>query len=425
MTGANDRGFRGGGGRFQVAIEIEQHKSGLVPWGNAQPPLISAAPAARCTTCVIVPARDEAVSITATLQALHEQVALDGRPCDRKRYEIIVLANNCRDATAEIARAFSRSHPTLHLHVVERALPEAVATIGAVRRLLMDEACRRLLERGRRRGIIASTDADTIVAPTWLAAIEAEMRRGADVVGGRIIAREERGDDENAEPSSRLYHLRDVAYGHLIAELESLLDPDPADPWPRHHQHFGANLAMTAETYERAGGLPAVPELEDMAFHDALRRIDARIRHSPSVRVITSARRMGRVAVGLSTQLGEWDALARAGRLPLVESPAAAEHRVRRRRALRELWYYARADGMPGADALPAVARSLHLDRRWLALEVLRSQTFGIFVERVLAHGGAGEDARGLEPLAEITTAIAMLRLRLAVLRRCRRVPVL
>ncbi|MBA3451067.1 MAG: glycosyltransferase [Chloroflexia bacterium] len=366
---------------------------------------------------MIVPARDEAGSLAATLDALNHQVALDGRPFDRERYEVIVLANNCLDGTVDIAHGFSRAHPALHLHVAECSLPGSEANIGTVRRLLMDEACRRLLGRGRRRGIIASTDADTIVSPTWLAAIEREIRRGADAVGGRIIARDDAAGGEPA--TTRSYHLRDVAYGHLLAELETLLDPDPADPWPRHHQHFGASLAVTAETYERAGGLPAVPVLEDMAFHDALRRIDTRLRHSPAVRVVTSARRTGRVAIGLSTQLGEWDALARSGQRPLVESPAAAEARLRTRRALRELWHRAHAAGTPDADALQAVAHRLHLERRWLALEVLRPQPFGVFYDRVLARGGSDETVAGAtEPLAEITTAIAHLRQRLAVMRR-------
>lgn len=409
---------------YSVSSWVEHREAPMTPWGSPSTILVAAEATANCTTCVIVPARDEAASVTETLQALHDQVELDGRPFDRERYEVIVLANNCRDATAEVAQAFASSHPALQVRVVVRALPEAEANIGAVRRLLMDEACRRLLGRGWRRGVIASTDADTIVSRTWLAAIQMEIGRGADVVGGRIIAR---GDDgEQPETMTRLYHLRDVTYGHLIAELESLLDPDPADPWPRHHQHFGASLAVTAEIYRRAGGLPAVPALEDMAFHHALRRVDARIRHSPAVRVVTSARRTGRVAAGLSTQLGEWDALARAGQLPLVESPAAAEWRVRTRRALRELWHRARGQGTPDADALQVVAARLHLERRWLALEALQPQPFGVFHDRVLARRGAdGAVEPVTEPLAEITTAIAHLRQRLAVLRQGSRVPVL
>lgn len=31
-----------------------------------------------------------------------------------------------------------------------------------------------------------------------------------------------------------------------------------ADPWPRHHWHFGASLALTARAYRCVGGLPMV-----------------------------------------------------------------------------------------------------------------------------------------------------------------------
>ena len=38
---------------------------------------------------------------------------------------------------------------------------------------------------------------------------------------------------------------------------------------------------MTVAAYWRAGGMPATPLGEDRAFFDALRRMDARIRHAP------------------------------------------------------------------------------------------------------------------------------------------------
>ena len=109
-----------------------------------------------------------------------------GRPLDRCRFEVIVLANNCVDDTAAVARAAAARYPGLALHVVDLALPEPHAHVGAARRLLMDEAARRLLQTPRGAcGVIASTDADTRVAPDWLAATLAEVERGADAVGGR------------------------------------------------------------------------------------------------------------------------------------------------------------------------------------------------------------------------------------------------
>lgn len=97
-----------------------------------------------------------------------------------------MLANNCTDATVAVVRQQARRFPQLVLHVAELRLPVAKAHVGRAHRLLMDEACARLEQVGAPVGIIASTDADTCVAPTWLAAIQAEIAAGADAVGGRI-----------------------------------------------------------------------------------------------------------------------------------------------------------------------------------------------------------------------------------------------
>ena len=102
--------------------------------------------------------------------------------------------------------------------------------------------------------------------------------------------------------------------GCCLRQLEDQFDPCPADPWPCHHQHYGASLALTVRAYRRVGGLPAVPYLEDEALWQLLLGQGLPVRHSPHVQVYTSARRCGRVEVGLS-----WPA-ARVG----SPGPAAA-----------------------------------------------------------------------------------------------------
>jgi hypothetical protein len=140
-----------------------------------------------------------------------------------------------------------------------------------------------------------------------------------------------------------------------VARLESLLDPDPADPWPRHLDHFGASLACTPEIYRLSGGLPCVTPLEDVAFVDAMRRCDARIRHSVRVRVQTSARFDGRAHIGFSGQLNEWQRDARRGQSQLVESCSWLEHRFRSMRGLRLLHA---ADSLPSLAGYPEEWRS-------------------------------------------------------------------
>ncbi len=371
-------------------------------------PLVERPPDRRLDACVIVPVRNEAATLARTIRALVQQVDLSGRPLDPARFEVIVLANNCTDGSAEVARRVARTHPRLRLHVVERTFPAPLAHVGTARRRLMDEAHRRLLLVGRPAGAICSTDGDTVVGPTWIAAIRAELTLGADAVGGRIVAeRTEIGD-----ALARAYHLRDLGYRCLASELESRLDPNPADPWPRHHQHFGASLAVRADGYARVGGLPPVRELEDVAFVRALLRHDARLRHSPLVRVVTSDRITGRVPVGLSQQLRSWAAMGREAAPLRVEAVRSLEHRWRLRRAVRLAWLEARSGRLPSAAALDRLAAELAVEASALRFDLEADEPFGALWERL--EPGAGLDL----PTVEIDHALAELRLRLASLRQ-------
>lgn len=346
----------------------------------ADVPSVLLPPAPELAICVIIPAKDEAASLPATLAALAAQVDAAGQPWPAAAFEIIVLANNCADATAAAARAWGRRHPHLRLHVLEATLPAAEAHVGRARRLLMDEAATRLERVGRPQGLIASTDADTRVAPDWLAALQAEVAAGAEAVGGRILPEK----PATAGCPSRRLHLHDAAYRLGLAHLEHLLDPQPADPWPRHHQHFGGSLALTVAAYRRVGGLPVVPFLEDEALWQLLRCHDLRLRHSPQVRVHTSARQQGRVAVGLSWQLRVWADDAAAGREPLVEHPRRLLVEWLARRQLRRLWQQWRAGQYAAAWlSLPLVAAELHLTPAALLAQVAPAAFFGALWEAV------------------------------------------
>ena len=136
---------------------------------------------------MIIPVRNEQTTIETTLRALVEQRDLHGQPLDRRRYEIIVLANNCTDATAALVRRFAARQPTLALDLAEITLPAPIAHVGMARRIAMDQAYRRLIGLGRARGVIASTDGDTRVTPTWIATTLDAIHQGADAVGGRIV----------------------------------------------------------------------------------------------------------------------------------------------------------------------------------------------------------------------------------------------
>lgn len=355
--------------------------------------------------CVIVPVRNEAQRLPATLQALAGQV-------DAPPYEVLVLANNCSDDSAAIVRAFARRHPHFDLQVCELALPAHQANVGHARRLLMEEACRRLSWSGQRGAFIASTDGDTRVAPDWLRQTAREIDAGADAVGGRLLAEvdAEAAADEPSEAARQRQRWQrwDTAYRLACQKLDSLLDPDDADPWPRHHQHFGASLAVRADAYRAVGGMPeGVPWLEDEALVTALRRGDRRIRHSCAVRVLTSSRREGRVDVGLSWQLREWDRQAREQGQLLVDDPAELQRLVQARHQLRGLWR--RGFVAPRTDPQwDLLATGLRLPADGLWRDALESATFGALWHAVSEQ----RSARGLQGCQQVPVQQALAELR-------------
>ena len=352
------------------ALKTERSKDDAHLKVLVKQPLLS-----ECEVCVIVPVRDEAENITATLTALTNQMDLTGKPFDKSRYEIIVLANNCSDNSAEVIRCFARNHPDLVLHLVEMTIESDRAHIGWVRKLLMDEACRRFKAMGRNLGIIASTDGDTKVSHTWIAATVAEIDSGADAVGGRIITCSESRD--RLDPTTRLYYLRYQRYGYLVSRLEARLDPY-FESSPRHHHHYGASLAVTAQMYAKVGGLPPLRSSEDVALYDALMRVDARFRHSPRVRAITSARAVGRAEAGLSDRLSQLNAMSRKHQSILVEPAELVAIRFYLRRGLRYLW-----QNRLRLKELPLLAQKLYLTSEVLQEIILRSPTFGLLVDQI------------------------------------------
>ncbi len=289
----------------------------------------------RCRAIVTLPARNEEASLAATLDALNGQVDLLGTPLAAATFEVLLLLNNCTDGSAAVAQEWKRAHPELLLHCCERELPKQTAHIGTVRKLLMDTAWMRLSER-REQSVILSTDSDSYAAPDWIAQNLRSISRGADAVGGelRLIA----ADHQSLPLPVREAYGDDRRYQLLVAEMEDLWDPQTGDPWPRHLEHFGASLGCTPEVYARCGGMPAVSELEDVAFVDRLRRVDARLRHEPGVVVYTSARLDGRTATGLAGQLRCWQLMHDCKEEHRVLSAAYLHHRFRTLRRLRDFF---------------------------------------------------------------------------------------
>ena len=250
--------------------------------------------------CVVaIPVKDEEEHLLACLTALSQQYDRSGKSISRSGIRIVVFANNCTDQSANVARNLGRAL-SLNIRVVEEELPPASAHAGAARRAAMDLAEAWLMEECNPTGVILTTDADSQVAPDWVAENLAAFALGADAVLGRI----DLDDDGKLLPAAlhRRGELED-AYEKLLTELSWLLDPLPHNPWPHHATISGATLGITRSAYCRVGRLPRVPLGEDKALVRLLSRADARIRYCPTVHVITSGRTKGRAPGGVADTL--------------------------------------------------------------------------------------------------------------------------
>jgi Glycosyl transferase family 2 len=248
---------------------------------------------------VAIPVKDEEERLPACLCALAHQIDRSGRPIPPALVRVALFANNCTDGSAGLARELGTSW-RLDIRVVEASLPPGAAHAGNARRAAMDIAEAWLMEGGEKDGVILTTDADSQVAPNWIAQNLAAFGAGAEAVLGRIDL-----DSEGKFLPDALHRrgqLEDT-YEGLLTELSWLLDPLEHNPWPHHATISGASLGVTRAAYCRVGRLPRVALGEDKALIGLLLRGDARIRYCQAIHVITSGRTAGRAPGGVADTL--------------------------------------------------------------------------------------------------------------------------
>ncbi|HET9689955.1 MAG TPA: glucosyl-3-phosphoglycerate synthase [Acidimicrobiales bacterium] len=233
---------------------------------------------------VVVPARDEQDRIAACLAALVRQ-----RDVDPATYRVLVVAHRCVDRTVAAVETVAAAHRPPEITVVELT----TGGVGAARRAGMDMAAAMLTDAGAPGGLVATTDADTVVAPDWLAAQLALVAEGAEAIGGAIDLDPV---EEAALPTPALAERATRVAARLAATRV-------ASPAADHPFFSGASIGVTARAYLAAGGIPTDGDLEDEAFAAALGRAGVVVHRPGSVRVRTSARRRGRAGRGLAVDL--------------------------------------------------------------------------------------------------------------------------
>lgn len=232
---------------------------------------------------VAIPARNEAALLGRCLDALAAQV-------DAGPFTVVVFANNCTDDTADIAR----QPRAIDVRVIEQTTPAHQRGAGFARRAAMAIA-------GEIGDILLTTDADCLPDPDWIAAHRAAFVRGVDAVAGRVSG--DWAELQHLPPRALEIGALEWDYLGLVAQAEAIFAPAPHDPWPRHAQCCGANLAITSAMLEQVGGVPALATGEDRALIAAVQTAGGQVRFDPGPHVTASARLAGRAQGGMADAL--------------------------------------------------------------------------------------------------------------------------
>lgn len=212
---------------------------------------------------------------------------------------ICVVANGCTDRTVDLLGTTQLRHATLRWQAV--SLVDGCQHAGWARRLAFDAAAETLNSAD---DILASTDADTCVAPDWIVRTVAHLLAGADAIAGRALTRRM---DRAALGGAAVLRLNALGRYYIALDWLRAHDaPQTHDPWPRHYYEGGASIATTLACYRRIGGAPTPPVAEDRAFFTAVRASGGCVRHPLDVRVFTSSRTTGRAPGGMADTFARW-----------------------------------------------------------------------------------------------------------------------
>jgi len=298
--------------------------TGLVAWVKDAPSAEISKSAGLFQCAVAIPARDEQDLIERCLRALAAQQ-------DAPTFAVVLFLNNCRDATADTVKRIAGELP-FALFVHEADLAPDLSDAAWARRLALNAAAALV----REDGVVLTTDADSYAEPSWIADCLADVACGADIVCGFVAP------DFSDAPSLDFETLRHGAmeyeYSQLAAELTLLIDPDPADPWPRHQMETGANMAMRASALRALGGIPHVCPGEDQALVRLAQRHGFTVRHDFKPHVTTSSRLVGRASGGWSEDLKMRADNRRGVCHEKLEPASAVLRRALLRAGLRRLW---------------------------------------------------------------------------------------
>jgi len=213
---------------------------------------------------VVVPAHDEEELLAGCLAGLRDAARA---VADRARVCVVVAADDCSDGTEALARRHRVGVVRVAAHNVGRARAAGAEV------LLSGPAT-----------WVATTDADSVVPPDWLAAQLDALDAGADAWVGTVEVADWSGLPARVRTRYR------AAYADRAAG-------------DRHRHVHGASLGVGARGYRAVGGFPPLASGEDV---DLVRRLDEaglRVVRDPAHPVATSARTTARAPDGFASHL--------------------------------------------------------------------------------------------------------------------------
>lgn len=241
------------------AVETTKGEAGVIQLGRSFLGPMSS----ECRLSVLIPAKEEELTIYDTLASYAQQKDKNGNPLDTRLWEINVLVNMKEgekfDLTYDEIMRFKQDFPHTRVNAVEVQFEKSWAKVGMARKLISDIILKRTLARGKdykKPLYLQSDDADLIWVDPKLARTVIETldtKNNLDAVVGyqekflRLIA-----NVEFVFLSRRFWDIMTTqVFSHL---LKGTVSPEQRDfHWSRPFT-YGTNTAFTAEALALIGG---------------------------------------------------------------------------------------------------------------------------------------------------------------------------
>ena len=249
---------------------------------------------------VVIPCHNEP-DILSTLDSLNN--------CEPARgsVEVIIVINSSEDASLETKSqnektfreivSWQEKRKGLRLFVLrDEDLPRKHAGVGFARKIGMDEAAWRFECIGKKDGVIVCLDADCLVAPNYLKAIEKDFSDHPDQTAASIhFEHPLESLDENSRNGIINYEL------HLRYYIQGLKYAG----YPFAYHTIGSSMCVRSDVYQRMGGINKRKAGEDFYFLHKIIPL-GRFGNINTTTVYPSPRVSDRVPFGTGRAMKNW-----------------------------------------------------------------------------------------------------------------------